>query len=180
MLELRSASGGTFLGRWKFFTPEWIPVAAAALEAPASAPSIAVLATNTVSGQAKIQFVDIGSNGKSNVFVFGSGAAAVDLGVTNDGNGDGVATDPAFLVLGEKSGGNTVVRLRDVATGTKIADITMLNASWRAESLTVLPDQNFNGGERGCGPGRERRERRHCCSGEGYWFRREAGHPRPC
>jgi len=145
MVEAKQISDGSLVGKWAFFTPDWEVKAVVGLLPMGGNPRVAVLATSAITGQNKIQIRDVVTGLKSGMFFMGSSAEAVDLGVLEDIDFNGVDNDPAYVGLLKKEGGNNIVRVRDALTGAKIKDALVIGSSWQAISLALLPDLSGNG-----------------------------------
>jgi len=144
LVELRQVSDGSLLGKWGFFTPAWNGKAVVGYTPSGGDPTIAVLATDTVSNKSKIQRRNVSTGTKSSLFVFGSDVATTDLAVLDDLDNNGTADDPAFLTIGKKAGGNNIVRTNNAVTGAKVKDSLAIGSSWISTSVSVLPDISGN------------------------------------
>jgi hypothetical protein len=64
-----------------------------------------------------------------------------DLSVQRDYNGDGVANDPAYVVLAKNAGNERPkVRLIDVLSRVRLGDRKVLTNNWDAQSIAVSAD----------------------------------------
>ncbi len=72
---------------------------------------------------------------------------AIAGGVLSDGNGDGVAHDPAILLLAQNMiTGRIRTQLRSPLTGMALGpDIEFLNAQWHATAVAIVDDINGDG-----------------------------------
>lgn len=149
MVDLIRFSDGAQLGRWKFFTPSWEAKSVAAYVPAGGAPRIAVLATDPVSGRTRIQYRLTTIDGKTNVFVSGPGIDTFDMDIMLDVDGNGTADDPAFVVVGKKVSGteNNVVFIIRESDGLKLADWSIINGSYDARGMEIIPDISLNGYE---------------------------------
>jgi hypothetical protein len=150
---LRSLVTGKRLANWTITANEQTVLAIAGATVKGTAPNnarILVLTLDSSGGEKpKYRVLPIRvSNGAllSKQTVIGSSWRLRDIAIQRDGNRNGVANDPAYVVLGiQGSTGNSKVRVRDVKSNTKlVGDITILSDTWEALWVGVAPDMSGN------------------------------------
>ena len=72
-------------------------------------------------------------------------SVGVALATVADGNGDGVADDPAIAVLADRSDGAHLVEVRRADTGAKIRTVEFLSDAWDVIDVAVIDDENGDG-----------------------------------
>lgn len=129
-----------------FLSSAWLPRAVAAVadtngDAAAEDPSLALLAYNPVSGRHIVQTRRVAdATLVRNIYFLGNSWQTLDVTGIDDGNGDGVANDPAIGVLAfQPSTGRTLVQRRALADGTLIANTDFLGRLWTPIALAELP-----------------------------------------
>ncbi len=142
MVEARRIADGARIGRFgAFFTPDWGVKAVGGYVTAADGPIIAVLGSDPVSGNTRIDTRDMATETRAGIFVSSSGLRAIDMAIVADHNGDGTANDPAAVVLGKRvNGGANVVRIRNLLDGSAIDQLQVVSGAWEGLDVAVLPD----------------------------------------
>jgi hypothetical protein len=138
---LRSLDG-SLIGNWTITQPDQELLAIAGVSLAGGESRLGVLVRNTVTGKSKIRSIHIGDGTiLQNSHVAGSWLEVQDLSVQRDYNGDGVANDPAYVVLGKNAGNEKPkVRLIDVLSRERLGDLRVLTNNWDAQSIAVSAD----------------------------------------
>ncbi len=144
VVELRSISDSSLLGKWSAFNPTWMIKDIESTLSGAGDPQLAILGTDPISGNSKIELRRISDGAKSGIFAFGGSVDSISLSILTDRNGDGIPNDHAVGILARKSNGTNIVRFRRVDTGAKLKDLLMLGNAWTARDLAITPDTNSN------------------------------------
>jgi hypothetical protein len=142
---LRSLQTGKQLGNWTITQADHELVAIAGVGMIGGESRISVLTIDTSTDNAYILAIRV-SDGSllEKQKIVGSWLSVKDLAIQLDGNGDGQTDDPAYVVLGDESKGNSLLRIRDVASGAKIRDISALSDNWNARRIGISPDVSGN------------------------------------
>ena len=76
----------------------------------------------------------------------GDTVTAVDIAVQLDGDGNGNANDPAFVLLAD-TGSSSQLRVRDVVSNESLRDLSALSKNWEPLSVGVSDDLSGNNTE---------------------------------
>ena len=133
-----------------FFNPAWRPVAVEVVLRSGLTPIMGVLGIDNGTLKTLIQARQLSDGVLQGNTRFFNGADwdSVDLAVIEDGNSDGTADDPAWLVVGENVVTNkTLVQARLVAGGVKLKNLSFLSTNYAPQRMTVSGDISGNGRE---------------------------------
>ena len=140
------------MAKIEFHGSKWTAIAAAVVDRSAQPPAgtlsplIGVLAENRTNGLLRVQsrFLDTGARDR-NVDFFGTKWEVRDVTAVHDANGDGVMTDPAWQVLGERTTDRLMrVQTRRVSNGAVDSNRDILNKKWEGFRLDTALDFNAN------------------------------------
>ena len=144
VVEARRVIDGERVGKWRFFGPQWDVKAVEGYTLADGSARIAVLGTSAKSGKSRIQTLNLTVGEKQTRNVAHEAVIVSDMVVSVDYDANGVADDPAVLLLRKKAGGNNVIRAHNALTGKKLDDMHLINAGWTADSVALLPDSTGN------------------------------------
>lgn len=145
-VQVRWFSDGSKLATWRFFNGNWEPRALEVVHRIGASPLLAVLANKPATGANMVQArrLNKGSLHRDTSF-WSPGWEARDIGILLDADGNGVADDPAYLVLAHHRATNrNKVQIRRVSDGMKIKKINMQGKDWSAWRVTSSGDISGN------------------------------------
>jgi uncharacterized delta-60 repeat protein len=145
-VQVRKLSDGKRLANWSFLNGNWTALALEAINRIGRTPLLAVLANKTATGANVVQARKLmdGSVQRDTSFM-DSAWTARDVAIIADANGDGNASDPAYLVLSShQETGRNKVQIRWVSDGKRLKNITMLGTNWRGTRVTGVDDISGN------------------------------------
>ena len=146
VVEVRRLSDGEKIAKYNFFNADWDPKGVVAYTPVGGIPHIAVLATENATGQSKVEIRRLSDGDKRRIFGFGSNVITTGISMLGDVDGNGTADDPGFVILGKRlNGSGNYVRIRLASNGGKIRESFMINDSFTATGLEVIPDANNSG-----------------------------------
>jgi len=144
MVKLYSIRDGTLVKKWEVFTSAWSAIAIAGSTPSGDGPEVAVLATDIATGESRIEAFRINENRKARSYVSGPNVEVKDLAVITDLDGDGARNDHGFAVLGTRTDGINLVRIRRVDDGSYVKEIYLAGDAWVAQGLAIMPDMTGN------------------------------------
>ena len=145
-VQVRQLSDGRTVGDWFFLNGTWTPLALEGVNRAGQPPLLAVLANKAKTGDNVVQARKLNNGSLQPTITFlDSGSLARDLAVLKDSNGDGTASDPAYLVLGnEQETGRNKVQARRVNNGKWLKNINMIGTNWDARRVMSADDISGN------------------------------------
>ncbi len=149
LVQIRDLDTGAKIATRSFLNPNWRAIGAAAASRAGQPPALGILGVENGTGKILVQTRQL-SDGVliDNAKYLSSDWQAQDIVHVNDGNSDGVANDPGWLVLANNAiSGNVLVQGRDLATGSRLDNINYLTTAYEGQRLASSPDISGNGRE---------------------------------
>ncbi len=145
-VQVRRLSDGSLVANWFFLNGNWMPVALEGVNRMGQTPLLAVLANKPATGANVVQARKLSNGSKQrDTSFFNASWVARDVSIVTDSDGDGTATDPAYLVLANHTEtGRNKVQSRRVNDGMRLQNITMLGTNWDGKRVTGTGDISGN------------------------------------
>jgi hypothetical protein len=124
-------------------------IAATAASRAGQTPLLGILSVEDATGKILVQTRQLSDGALQDNAKYLSGEwTATDIATIKDGNSDGVANDPAWLVLAHSSAtGNNLVQARFASTGAQIKNLSYLTADYQSQRLATSADISGNNRE---------------------------------
>lgn len=149
LVQVRNLSNGAKIATRSFLNLNYTPIAATSASRAGQTPLLGVLSVETATGKILVQTRQL-SDGLlvDNAKYLNSDWTATDIAAVKDGNSDGTADDPGWLVLANDTASNaTLLQARYAVTGTWIKNIAYLTTDYTGLSLATSADISGNGRE---------------------------------
>lgn len=149
LIQVRNLSNGAKVATRSFLNLNYIPIAATSASRAGQTPLLGVLSVETATGKILVQTRQLSDGALvKNTRYLNTDWTATDIAAVKDGNSDGVADDPGWLVLANNTVSNaTLIQARDVTTGTMIKNISYLSFDYAGLRLATSGDISGNSRE---------------------------------
>ncbi|MEJ2137865.1 MAG: DUF1800 domain-containing protein [Gammaproteobacteria bacterium] len=142
-VQLRTLDG-QLLGNWTITQPRQQLLSLAGVSMTKGQSRVSALVKGKDDGKARILSVRIADGEALPAIELATGwwqPDALDLSVQRDGDGDGMANDPAYVILVKNQpNGEQSLILKDVGSGSFLGSRQVIDGSWQSESLSVAAD----------------------------------------
>ncbi len=145
-VQVRRLSDGSFVDDWNFLNGTWTPLALEGVNRAGQPPLLAVLANKAQNGANVVQARKLNNGSlQPSITFLDANSVARDLAILKDSNGDGTASDPAYLVLAtDQETGRNKVQARRVSNGKWLKNINMIGTKWDATRVMSADDISGN------------------------------------
>ncbi len=149
LVQVRDLDSGAKIATRSFLNANWRPIGAASADRAGLPPALGILAVEDGTAKILVQTRQLTDGALIDNAKYLSGDwEAKDIARVVDGNSDGTANDPAWLVLASnRNTGSHLVQARDIASGARQANIGYLTDSYEVSAIGASPDISGNSRE---------------------------------
>ena len=149
LVQVRNLSNGAKIATRSFLNSGYTVIAATSAPRAGLTPILGILGVENSTGKILVQTRQL-SDGVliDNAKYLNTDWTATDIATVLDGNSDGVANDPGWLVLATNDlAGNTLVQARDAATGARLKNLGYLTTDYESQRIATSADIDGNARE---------------------------------